>query len=167
MKKSVFLAFGILMLVFSNAQSNLTVNSQANVSVDAILQQHFQGEGVLMSGYPDPTSSFGLSPGKFNNQTTVTYPQIGTFNRNGFTSFPFETGIVMTTGNVSVAGGPNNSTSASQSVSSYYQANWLLNYTTGTSVTSAAVLEFDFVASADTFTFNYIFASEENHLVTH
>ncbi|MCR4827102.1 MAG: choice-of-anchor L domain-containing protein [Bacteroidales bacterium] len=161
MKKSVFLAFGILMLVFSNAQSNLTVNSQANVSVDAILQQHFQGEGVLMSGYPDPTSSFGLSPGKFNNQTTVTYPQIGTFNRNGFTSFPFETGIVMTTGNVSVAGGPNNSTSASQSVSSYYQANWLLNYTTGTSVTSAAVLEFDFVASADTFTFNYIFASEE------
>ena len=161
MKKSISLAFSILILFFANAQNNLTVSSQTNVSVDAILQQHFQGEGVLMSGYPDPTSSFGLTPGKFNNQTTVTYPQIGTFNRNGFTNFPFSTGLVMTTGNVSVAAGPNNSTSKAQPVVPYYNANWLLNYTTGTRVTSAAVLEFDFVASADTFTFNYIFASEE------
>lgn len=161
MKKSISLAFSILILFFANAQNNLTVSSQTNMSVDAILQQHFQGDGVLMSGYPDPTGSFGLTSGKFNNQTTVTYPQIGTFNRNGFTNFPFSTGLVMTTGNVSVAAGPNNSTSKAQPVVPYYNANWLLNYTTGTRVTSAAVLEFDFVASADTFTFNYIFASEE------
>ena len=162
MKKSVFLVFSILLLAsFATAQNNNLTVTPLTGSVNAILQQHLAGEGVLMSGSPDPTNSFNLQPGKFNVQTTVNHNQIGTFNRNGFTSFPFVTGLVMTTGNVSVAAGPNNQTNAKSEVSSPYSAGWLINYTDGTLITSSAVLEFDFVASADTFTFNYIFGSAE------
>jgi gliding motility-associated-like protein len=149
------------------AQSqNLTVTSLMGSSVETILQQHLQGEGVIISGFPgydflDPATG-QVRHAKFNNQEgNVTYPQIGTFNRNGFSTFPFSTGLVLTTGNVSVAAGPNNSTSASSSVTPYYTETSLNAYTGGYSATSSASLEFDFIAMADTFCFNYIFGSEE------
>jgi gliding motility-associated-like protein len=160
----IVLITSVLTIFCSVAQNqNLTVTHLMNVPVDTILQQHLQGQGVIISGFPGYEFFYDgeVHHGKFNGQNTVTYDQIGVFNRNGFTAFPFETGLVMTTGNVSVAAGPNNSGSASQEISPHYQAPWLLNYTTGTSVTSAAELKFDFIAMADTFAFNYIFASEE------
>lgn len=160
MKKSIFLAFSILAFIFSNAQSNLTVTSMVGTPVETILQQHLAGEGVLLSGCPYPAINSSFDPGKFNNVAgNVTYPQIGTFNRNG-SSFPFQTGVVLTTGNVSVAAGPNNSSSASSQVSPSYTESQLQPLVSNP-VTSSASLEFDFVASADTFAFNYIFASEE------
>ena len=77
------------------AQNNVTVLTLQNVHVDTILKYHLAGEGVE------------LSNGKFNNAPgIVTSNQIGTFNRNNYTQFPFQTGIVMTTGACSVAAGP-------------------------------------------------------------
>ena len=128
---------------------NLTVSSLAGTHVDTLLKQHLKGDGVMVSA------------GKCNNQTgNVTYPQIGTFHRNGFTAFPFDSGLVITTGNVSVAAGPNNSGSASSYVNGYYTDPDLSPYSSS-SVMSSAALETDFVAMADWFTLNYIFASEE------
>ena len=151
MKKCVVLFFNVLFLFALNAQNpNLTVSSLVGTNVDSILKHHLEGNGVL------------LSNGKFNNQTgNVTYPQIGTFNRNDFTDFPFATGLVLTTGNVSVAAGPNNSGAASSSVGNHYTESDLSPYSGGYSLTSCASLEFDFIAMADTFAVNYIFASEE------
>ena len=160
MRKYKLLVINILVLCFAHAQNNLTVTSQVGVSVETILQQHLAGEGVLMSGCPNPDINSFFEPGKFNNQTgNVQSAQIGTFNRNS-SSFPFQTGIIMTTGNVSVAAGPNSSGSSSSTTGVVgYTDSQLSNLMSG--VNNCAALEFDFVASADTFAFNYIFASEE------
>jgi hypothetical protein len=150
MKKCILLIFNILLFFAISAQNaNLTVSSLEGTHVDTLLIQHLAGEGVI------------LLNGMFNNQTgNVTYQQIGTFNANN-SGFPFDSGLVITTGNVSVAAGPNNSASASSSIGNYYTESDLIPFSGGYSLTSCASLEFDFIASADTFTLNYIFASEE------
>lgn len=154
------LIFNVLSLLSVVAQNqNLTVSSLVGQSVENILQAHLAGEGVLITGCDCP--NVFSAPAKFNNQTgNVTYPQIGTFNRNGFTNFPFASGLVLTTGNVIVAAGPNNGTSVSAQVTPGYTESALSSYTTNT-VFNSASLEFDFIAMADEFAFNYIFASEE------
>ncbi len=161
MKKYIIvLATSVLMFANAVAQNqNLTVTSLVGNTVEAILQDHLAGPGVLITGCdcPDVFSA----PAKFNNQTgNVTYPQIGSFNRNGFTNFPFATGLVMTTGNVSVAAGPNSSGSATSAVTNPYSESQLSSLATS-SINGSASLEFDFIAMADEFAFNYIFGSEE------
>ena len=160
MKKSILLSVCVLMLGVSYAQNNLTVSSMVGTSVETVLQQHLAGEGVLLSGCPYPGINSSFQPGKFNNLSgNVQSAQLGTFNRNN-SSFPFQTGIIMTTGNVSVAAGPNSGGGSSSQVG-------VVNYTDPTlsnmmsGLEHCAALEFDFVAAADTFAFNYIFASEE------
>ncbi|MBR6904878.1 MAG: choice-of-anchor L domain-containing protein [Bacteroidales bacterium] len=162
MKRFFLLIISMVTVMFVTAQgNNLTVSSLQGTSVGSILQDHLAGDGVLLSGCQYPNINAMMQPAKFNGQTgNVSSPQIGTFNRNGFTNFPISTGLVMTTGNVSVAAGPNSSTSASSPVSPPYIESALNQYTTGT-ISSSASLEFDFIAMADTFCFNYVFASEE------
>ena len=107
--------------------------------VDTILKHHVEGEGVKITN------------GKFNNQTgNVTYPQIAFFTVSN-PSFPIDTGILLTTGTYNMSG----------SLSSTYTESALAPYSGGYSLTNCASLEFDFVAMADTFAFNYIFASQE------
>ena len=133
------------------AQNNVTVQSLQGTHIDTILKYHLAGEAVE------------LSNGKFNNVAgNVTYNQIGSFNRNNYTQFPFETGLVMTTGEVSVAAGPNSSASASSPISNYYTDPVLQSSGLATATLySSAALDFDFLAYADTFAFNYVFGSEE------
>lgn len=161
MKKTLFFSALFICLFYSTfAQNNLTVSSLVGVPVDSILQQHLAGEGVLLSGCPYPDINSSFSPGKFNNQTgNVQSAQIGTFNRNN-SSFPFQNGIILTTGNVSVAAGPNSSGSSSSTTGVVNYTDTQLSSMTS-SLQNCAALEFDFVASADTFAFNYIFGSEE------
>lgn len=153
MKKVLFtLIISTLGIGAAFSQQNLSVTSLIGTNVDTVLQRHLAGEGVE------------LSNGKFNNTTgNIRTTQIGTFNRNGFTAFPFQRGLVMTTGNVSVAAGPNNSSSKSDStgIGTVWTDPQLQQLITGHEVTDCSTLEFDFVAMADTFAFNYIFASEE------
>lgn len=160
MKKYILLFISILLVSYSYSQNqNLTVSSLQGTSVETILQSHLAGEGVLITGCACP--DVFTDPAKFNNQTgNVSYPQIGTFNRNGFTSFPFASGLVMTTGNVSVAAGPNSSSGSTAEVSNFYTENALSNLATA-SINGSASLEFDFIAMTDEFAFNYIFGSEE------
>jgi gliding motility-associated-like protein len=162
MRRVIIFIISVLALFLANAQNqNLTVSSLQGTSIHSLLQNHLAGDGVLLSGCPYPDVFTNTEVGKFNGQTgNVNSPQIGTFNRNGFTNFPFQSGLVLTTGNVSVAAGPNNSTSASSQVSTGYTESALSAYTTN-SVHNSASLEFDFIAMADTFCFNYIFGSEE------
>lgn len=161
MKKYIILLIFSMLFTFGiTAQNqNLTVSSLVGQSVESILQAHLAGEGVLITGCDCP--NVFSAPAKFNNQTgNVTYPQIGTFNRNGFVNFPFASGLVLTTGNVSVAAGPNSSGGSTQAVTNYYAENQLSSLATS-SINGSASLEFDFIAMADEFAFNYIFGSEE------
>ena len=150
MKKIFFLLtmLAVIQVSLLGQNNNVTVQSLMGTHVDTILKYHLAGEGVE------------LSNGRFNNASgNVTSNQIGTFNRNNYTQFPFATGLVMTTGAVSVAAGPNNSTNASSPAGNYTDAT-LQQYATS-SLQNCAALDFDFLAYADTFAFNYVFGSEE------
>jgi gliding motility-associated-like protein len=84
---------------------------------------------------------------------------LGSFNSNG-SSFPINNGIIISTGNVTNAIGPNQFTNATTQFTTPGDAD--LNVITGSNSTKdAAVLEFDFVPANNTIEFRYIFASEE------
>lgn len=68
-------------------------------------------------------------------------------------------GIILSTGNVFDAIGPNNASGTGSKV--YLQGDDDLNTLANGYTFDAAVLEFDFVSTTDTISFNYFFASEE------
>ena len=83
----------------------------------------------------------------------------GTFT-NGATSLGFNDGIVLSSGNIANATGPNNQTGASTD----FPVNGTdpdLAMITGGSLNDVAVIQFDFTPSADLVEFEYVFASEE------
>ena len=154
MKRHIFILIlllaGFQAAVLGQQGNNVTVLSLQNTHVDTILKYHLAGEGVE------------LSNGRFNNSPgIVTSNQIGTFARNNYTSFPFEMGLVMTTGACSVAAGPNSSGSSSSTANVTYHDTQLQQYNQGYTVMNSAALDFDFLAYADTFAFHYVFGSEE------
>ena len=153
--KKVLLAITLIWLGFHLTgwaqNNNVTVQSLMGTHIDTILKYHLAGEAVE------------LSNGKFNNQPgIVTYDQIGTFNRNNYTQFPFETGLVMTTGAVGIAAGPNSGGGSSSAIPNFYTDATLQSSGLATAtLNGCAALDFDFLAYADTFAFNYVFGSEE------
>ena len=94
--------------------------------------------------------------------STIVQGNVTYFDGMG-TTFPIPTGVLLTTGNGIAAIGPNNSggftnnNPATANVSSDPHLVAIAN----ASPTNGVVLEFDFVPSGDTISFNYIFASEE------
>ena len=152
MKRHIF-TLVLILLGFQAAlfaQNNVTVQSLQNTHVDTILKYHLAGEGVELSN-----GAFNMTPG------IVTSNQIGSFNRNNYTQFPFATGLIMTTGACSVAAGPNSSGSASSTANVTYHDALLQQYNQGYTVQNSAALDFDFLTYADTFAFHYVFGSEE------
>lgn len=87
----------------------------------------------------------------------------GTFNCAGACNVGISSGMLLTTGNVSNAIGPNNSTGSGQgnNTASDPDLNLLAPGTAG--ATDAAVLKFDFMVPNDSIKFRYVWASEEYH----
>ena len=152
MRKNILFLFlfAVGFWLAGHAQNNVTVQSLQNVHVDTILKYNLAGEGVELSN-----GRFNLQPG------IVTSNQIGKFKRNNYTLFPFDSGLVMTTGACTVAAGPNSSGSSSSTANVTYHDALLQQYNQGYTVQNSAALDFDFLAYADTFAFHYIFGSEE------
>src|SRR5690606_12171301 len=102
------------------------------------------------------TSSTGINFGLPENG-------IGYFERNG-SSFPFENGIVLTTGNANSAPGPNTEDLSDgfgpwpgdADLSAVLAAQGIAG-----TLNNATKLEFDFIPLIDQISFNFIFASEE------
>lgn len=90
---------------------------------------------------------------------TVNGGAYGYFN-NEDTDFPFESGIVLASGDISNAEGPNTSGSQGNSLGSGSDPD-LAAIASGYTINDATVLEFDFIPASDTVRFNYIFGSEE------
>lgn len=116
-------------------------------------------ENVLL-GFGVTASNITVNGSPLNAQTVqgnVTY-----FDATG-TTFPIANGVLLTTGNGIGAIGPNssgsftNNTPATADVSSDPHLNAIAN----ASPTNGVVLEFDFIPSGDTISFNYIFGSDE------
>jgi len=95
--------------------------------------------------------------------TNVTFQgvggQIGSFS-NGFTNIGFSTGVIMATGDINVAPGPNDSDGASGGYGSGTPDPDLQNLTSG-ALFDMANIEFDFTPTQSPLTFEFVFASEE------
>lgn len=153
MKKKIVLSLTALFSsIYLFAQITVTNTQTATQLVQNVLM----GFGVTASNI-----SINGVPFSANN----VYPNITYFNA-GTTSFPIQSGVLLTTGNGSGAVGPNSSgsftanTPATPSVASDPHLNAIIPGATPLP-TNGVVLEFDFVPAGDTISFKYMFGSDE------
>jgi hypothetical protein len=147
LKRAVLLC-ALLVSWIAGAQ-NISVSSAVNQNIANFVQNNLIGDGVYVWNV------------KFQNATgSINKPQIGTFLSNGFPHLQMDSGVVMTTGHLDVAVGPNNSGSLSNAVTGYYTDASLASYASG-SLNGCSTLDFDFVSISPFVTMNYCFGSEE------
>lgn len=142
-----FLPIAFLSSFYSFSQIQVTNTMTPTQLVNNILV----GSGITATNITVNGSSANAS----TIQVNASY-----FNQNG-TSFPFSEGVLLTTGNGSVAAGPNDSGSATNNAGTSLISDVDLNAIASSSITNGIVLEFDFIATGDTLVFNYVFGSEE------
>lgn len=130
---------------------NISVTSAVGQNIATFVNDNLIGQGVYIWNVKFQNATGNIGSG---------YPQIGTFLSNGFPHLQMDTGVVMTTGNISVAPGPNNSGGLSTAVTSPYSDNTMSSYATG-SINGCSTLDFDFVSISPFVTLNYCFGSEE------
>ena len=136
-----------------HAQSITTSQVLPGTTPEAFLNLNFAGEGVRLE-----QCRFNWSAGNISGS------QVGTFS-NTNPSFPFSSGILLTTGNISVAQGPNNSSNASSTTGVHHTTiDPDLQALVSQTLTGTSVLEFHFFTGRNennVVSFNYIFGSEE------
>ena len=135
-----------------------------NLNAQSILVNTAQTPTQLVNnvllGFGVTASNVTINGSPLNANTPVS--NVTSFT-NTNPSFPFNAGLLLTTGNGIGAQGPNSATSftnnapATTNVSTDPHLNAIANGT----VTNGVVLEFDFVPSGDTMSFRYIFGSDE------
>ncbi len=107
-------------------------------------------EDVLVGG-----GCFQISDVTYSGQSS----QIGTFT-NGLTNIGFNSGVILATGNISIAPGPNDLNGAAFGFGIGTPDPDLANLTTGNTFDMANI-EFDFVPTQSQVSFEFVFASEE------
>ena len=154
-QKTAFIIF-INLLMFNLVYGQISVQSSAGMTPQALVSSVLVGNGVTVSNV------------KFNNTSAVldatTGAQIGTFTNNiaGYPALGFSSGLIITTGDISVAPGPNSASGSSSSVYNSMTCPELDNLISGWGYTNyPAVLEFDFSTVGNAVAFRYVFASEE------
>jgi gliding motility-associated-like protein len=129
--------------------------AHAQLLIDNTLTPQQLVENVLLGGNVQATNI------RFNNAagTTVT-PQLGTFDGTS-THLGMNRGVIMATGGITNATGPNDNGSSSELGGDYDSTDPDLVGIAGQEIHDAAILEFDFVPDGDSLAFDYIFASDE------
>ena len=105
---------------------------------------------------------YNRTNGSWTNHSWSSTPgdrMLGYFSK-GSSNFPIDEGLLLSTGKISSAMGPNNTGSKSDEMVSNASDPDLASIT-GRTMYDAAVLEFDFVPAGNTVEFKYVFASEE------
>lgn len=140
----MFLRFFGIILIF------LSINSYSQLVVDSLplpeelVNDYLIGDGISV----------------FNITYTGDSHAIGAFN--GATNIGLSSGILLTSGFIKNAVGPNNVSNAGQyGNTGEDDADLDIIATVGTQ--DACILEFDFISTSDTVEFTYVFASEEYH----
>lgn len=147
MKKSLIFALTLLINCLSFAQ----IQVQNTLTPQELVETILVGSGVT------PTNV--TVNGSAADAITI-HPSASFFDQNG-TSFPIANGVLLTTGNGSVAVGPNNSGSSSSQTSEVFVTDPDMAMIATGSMNGGIVLEFDFIATGNELSFDYIFASEE------
>jgi hypothetical protein len=114
----------------------------------------------VLLGFGVTASNITINGSPLNANTPVS--NVTSFT-NSNPSFPFNAGLLLTTGNGIGAQGPNSQTSFTNNTPATpnVSADPHLNAIANGNVTNGAVLEFDFIPSGDTMSFRYIFGSDE------
>ena len=148
MKLVVFLLLVVFCIKFAPAQ-NIRVDATTytpqqlveDILIDSGCISNVQITATTSGNFPDGDKSFGY------------------FSANGST-FPFEKGIVMSTGKLTHVPGPN-TTLSDDDAPSWNGDQDLETALNIRNTTNATIIEFDFVPNADNIRFRYLFASEE------
>lgn len=131
----------------------LTVNAQLTVTTGNLTPQQYVQDVLVGNGVTVSNVTFSGSANQIGEfEATNTSPFIG-----------INSGIVIATGDVNVAVGPNNSGSADFGGGNFGASDSDLDILEGQNegTNDAAILEFDFVPSGDSVKFNFVFGSEE------
>lgn len=146
MKIAVFKLFAILLFTQSSIAQQITVN---NTFTNQQLVQDF------INGTCTNVTNISINGHTFNDGVR----SWGYFNKAN-SSFPFDEGIVLTTGKLSAAPGPSTST-LSDGPNSWTGDVDLQNAVNINNTYNATSLVFEFVPSSNKIRFDYIFASEQ------
>jgi len=154
--RRLFISILLIFCMTSFHAQPITVTPASGLSPDYFLNHFFAGEGVTLHD-----CKFNWSPSNINGT------QVGTF-ANTNSNFPIASGILLTTGNINVAPGPNDEDGAHSSIgisSTTLDADLqALLSSQDQSITTTSVLEFSFHSGNNehpVVSFNYVFASEE------
>jgi gliding motility-associated-like protein len=132
---------------FFTASAQLEVDN--TLTVEEYVTQFLIGEGVEVSNI-----TFNGMPG---DQVSV---YVGSF-QNASNEITLQEGMIMASGGVTGAEGPNETGSSSVIGTSTYSDTDLEQAANSTNLNDVAVVEFDFVPQGDSIKFNYVWASEE------
>ncbi len=146
--RHIFFISILFISVLAAKSQNLTVN-QTTYSVQQLI------ENVLINSVC----------AEINNITFSTGTNYGEGDGIGYFSestgaFPFAEGIIMASGNATIADGPNNQDNAG-SGSMGWPGDTDLNLLSGSNTFNATIIEFDFVPYVDEISFEFLMASEE------
>lgn len=145
-KQKLFLSIFSAALIYSSANAQLVVNNSAPYNnINYLVQNVLLGTGIQVSNVT--YSGAPIAVGYFNGKNS---------NLN------LDSGIVLTSGDIQNAVGPNNV--SSQGTANGTPGDAQLEQMTGNpsgNSFDAAIIEFDFLANSDTVKFDYVFGSEE------
>lgn len=155
MLRKYLIVISLLQILLMNAMlAQVVTTSSSGRTPEDIVRNTLVGSGVSISNVT------------FNNISTTlnatTGGQLGVFTNNPavFPTLSFSNGLIIATGDVSVAMGPNDSDGDESAITNSVTCNELQNLIYD-DLYNPAVLEFDFMTTSDHVSFNYIFASEE------
>lgn len=123
----------MLTLITSNINAQQITTTNPNITPVQAVEDILLGAGI---------QAFNITYNGNAADATVQQDNVQEFDATG-TTFPIETGVLMSTDGVGVLNDPD------------------LDAITGGSAQNGAIIEFDFIPTGDTLSFNYIFASSE------
>lgn len=144
-------------LIFWGASFFVSLGLSAQISVTNTMTPAQLVQNILLGSGVDAMNI------KYNGSTVnagIVQPNVTQFGSSG-SSFPIVNGVLLTTGAGSIASGPNDSEGASDETGTSVIIDSDLSSIATDSISNGAIIEFDFVASGDSVSFSYLFASEE------
>ncbi len=134
--------------------TNIVIAQNLTVDANTYSAQELVEDILINNSCIQNIQVTGTISGNFNNDRSFGYFE------NTNTNFPFENGIVMSTGRLSNVPGPNDNLSDDDAPG--WTGDTDLEQILGLNNTyNATVIEFDFTPTANTIEFRYLFASEE------
>lgn len=149
------ITFCVLMFYGIMAHAQLVINNTARTPAqlvtDVLVDPSVSPYNIKFNGTAVNAGVINSRAGQFSTN----------FNPINLGFAPFTTGVILGTGNATLAYGPNNAGGLSNPSAPNYAGDADLAAQTTNTVINSAVLEFDFVATGLEMTFDYVFASEE------